>query len=1688
MAQAIQSNGSGAWSSASTWVGGVVPGAGDDVEIVGSHVVTIDINPTSGTIYSLCNSLSVSTNAVLQLGYDGTDQGKQFGITGDLHCDGTISAGRNVPADNSSGDGLIYDHNSSLILNLTNATTTISGKGYLHPKHLMIQNSTTGKELLITHYNIVTDEDFLLKGSEKITTELAKYVYLNVGGTFGLAGKTYGSAPTNFSADMVVKGIIYANNVSLFTKNPNTGSALTLDTEGVITANNVNGGVAAAYSAAGGYHLTLNQRSIFRLGQGAPNPSSFPASDANFTLSNNGDIRVHYSQTLTSGTSVTSQINSFNKNDRTQVNAVKDRIGASQIGAWYHFTSDPIMEETVAKFKEWGSTAIKTTISPDANKMSDGYPFNHTWATSYDEMMNVIQEDQVDQLFADPYFTRHAFWAPAKYVNGFYKSGPDRNHERYLEVEAENYRAAKEILTRYGDLGKTYLFQNWEGDWMLRQNYAAWEDDPNTIPDDVEWEIEGMARMWRAAMRGIETAIAEFPNATSKIQYAVEFNRLYKNVGGTRQTLMDLNVPCVVADVIPKVRMHMASWSSYDGLWEENNKPFPTSFWNGMEIADYYTNSTKGLDGVAVQIGEIGINENTPFQSLTDQEITDRYAKLIAMTAKLGVQNLFIWNLYCSGAQSVALDKGVEYSSEYLYANLDGKWIFEPDESLGLVGSYIRNNYFLDINNPPTTSGVINDLTLNEGFGTYSIDFSGIFSDSDADVLTYSSEVASTSVVTASIADQEITITEVGNGVTSVTITANDGHGGEASISFNVTVQEGIEATVTLNGTSYATISAAITAANDGDIIEIRGIHTESVAIKKSITIRGLDPKRDKIQAATSSSTASSRVISISRQTGSTAEIDVTIENLGIRYGKDTENGGGISADKLDGLLTLNNLIVEHNYSDKNGGGVSIAGSNASIIGCIFQDNTSFLDGGAMIVAPNNSVTNDNQINIRKSLFHQNIARNGGGLYINGNKGFGNSHLIEVNLENTTFSGNESQSDASGTGGGAIWSKCALWTSDGTTPNVTLSLVHCTFFDNQHGSSSNNGIRFTSDPANATTYFSAYNSIIASRDDPGEKSINFDNANTTDLVNCILGGTSNAPAILNESAKNNISGQTATFAGLKFTLSGQGGAVSMHPLVANSEAVDYCTSSTSISLPSVDARGFSRDSHPDAGAFEYLQTVVIGDFYRITSDLILDQMEITANGNVVIDSKATLTINNSIVNNGSLTVESGSALAILGTATGNATVKRNTTGNSGYSIIGPPVAGATITNLAADYLYVYNESDNSWTVPTGTLQTGKGYFVGYNAVDPEVVLTGQMIFGDKSVSITKSGDGFNLVANPYAAAISIADFLSNNTNGTSTTGAVYLWDDGGVNVGSKRGGDYITINNLGVTVSTNNLSDGVSGLQGQAAAESGYLASMQGFFVEAAQAGNVAFTSDMQVNTSFANIDENFYRKNLNTITDRVLKIKMTLSNGNARDELIIGLTRDGTFDFDYGLDAKKISQDESMSFFSILAGQKMSIQGLPLIGPEDESIVSLGVGSEHSGLYTFAVEDFDGFGDSIRVYLIDRQNGDRFLLRDGVELAFDFRDGYKQDRFGLIFRGAEVLATPIENRLHVYGNMTSLHVNYSGSGSHGTAIYSLSGKVLFEKIINYESGHAELQVPLNRNEIYILRVGNVAAKFILNE
>jgi uncharacterized protein YjdB len=90
-------------------------------------------------------------------------------------------------------------------------------------------------------------------------------------------------------------------------------------------------------------------------------------------------------------------------------------------------------------------------------------------------------------------------------------------------------------------------------------------------------------------------------------------------------------------------------------------------------------------------------------------------------------------------------------------------------------GEVLFSDFLFTVNSVPTVDNPIDDVLVNEGFASQVIDLSNVFGDLDNDILEYSIESSDEAVVTVSNAGTSLTISEVGVGSATITVTADDG-------------------------------------------------------------------------------------------------------------------------------------------------------------------------------------------------------------------------------------------------------------------------------------------------------------------------------------------------------------------------------------------------------------------------------------------------------------------------------------------------------------------------------------------------------------------------------------------------------------------------------------------------------------------------------------------------------------------------------------------------------------------------------------------------------------------------------------------------------------------------------------------------------------------------------------------------
>lgn len=152
----------------------------------------------------------------------------------------------------------------------------------------------------------------------------------------------------------------------------------------------------------------------------------------------------------------------------------------------------------------------------------------------------------------------------------------------------------------------------------------------------------------------------------------------------------------------------------------------------------------------------------------------------------------------------------------------------------------------VNVNDAPELSSELADLSLLEDVGEVVIDLSDVFLDPDGDELIYAVVSSNESVATASVADHSLTLTEVANGSSTITVEADDQKGGKVEIAFLVTIVNVNDAPevalqtqnqVLDEGFSTATIELdGAFSDDDGDAITIDAFVADEQVVTVSIT------------------------------------------------------------------------------------------------------------------------------------------------------------------------------------------------------------------------------------------------------------------------------------------------------------------------------------------------------------------------------------------------------------------------------------------------------------------------------------------------------------------------------------------------------------------------------------------------------------------------------------------------------------------------------------------------------------------------------------------------------------------------------------------------------------------------------------------------------------------------------------
>ncbi|MFL9835667.1 T9SS type A sorting domain-containing protein [Chryseobacterium terrae] len=420
--------------------------------------------------------------------------------------------------------------------------------------------------------------------------------------------------------------------------------------------------------------------------------------------------------------------------------------------------------------------------------------------------------------------------------------------------------------------------------------------------------------------------------------------------------------------------------------------------------------------------------------------------------------------------------------------------------------------------------------------------------------------------------------------------------------------------------------------------------------------------------------------------------------------------------------------------------------------------------------------------------------------------------------------------------------------------------------------------------------------------------------------------------------------------------------------------------------------------------------VIITDTYitsAATPAFTAKNITIQNNGVLEITSGNTINaVNVTVENGGNLIQRDGSNLSYTGSFKA---LKNGTSDVNKYAFWTSPVVGQVLANIydgaTPTSITEYVTATDSYGNTGATSVFGKGYSFKTPVANAALVFEGTPNNGTQTFTLATSGNGFNLIGNPYPSSLNLGAFYAANSARISST--FYFWDNKSTNVTLQNGA---TTTNYGYA--TFNAANGANptwvpapnGNGGTAVVPTGGVANIgQGFIVKTLNTSidtSLAFNNDMRSVTNGT-----FFNKNT-SLTEGKFWLRLN-SEYNTNNTFAVDYTTGALDSFDK-YDSKAIGLG-SDAFYTLAGSQKLVIQGKESFDIDD--VVAVGTKHFQNGNFTITLVQKEGlFNNGQPIYLHDKVAGTYTDLQNGA-YTFAANAGENTNRFEIVYK-LNVLAT----------------------------------------------------------------------------
>ena len=316
-------------------------------------------------------------------------------------------------------------------------------------------------------------------------------------------------------------------------------------------------------------------------------------------------------------------------------------VGVSHVAGKYHFTDADFLNEGAEALHELGCQIIKVWFT----NLARSYPFNSHWPACK-TLVETAKVSYFQTLFDKPFDTiLLETFAPSR-KDDYWLAGISADDVKRERDEMQAF--ATHLFDAYKQSGKTFVIQNWEGDWALRGGAPGNDPKPQSVKGMIDW--------LNARQEGVDAARKSAADAGVRVLHAAEVNHLdraMKKQGAT-----------VTNDVLPQTHCDLYSYSAWDLPTHE-----PEKF---RAALDYLASKAPG-GKEKIYVGEYGAPENV----VGGADEQDRRVRSATQTAiDWGAKYIVYWQLYCNEPKDAA-----KITARPKNEDMRGFWLVRPDGS-----------------------------------------------------------------------------------------------------------------------------------------------------------------------------------------------------------------------------------------------------------------------------------------------------------------------------------------------------------------------------------------------------------------------------------------------------------------------------------------------------------------------------------------------------------------------------------------------------------------------------------------------------------------------------------------------------------------------------------------------------------------------------------------------------------------------------------------------------------------------------------------------------------------------------------------------------------------------------------------------------------------------------------------------